>query len=451
MAGADIARFSDDRRGQSANLALGVASGAFAGLADALLFPILLPVALVAALTDSYLALAAVPAIAGALWVVPQVVAAPVIRGRSRKLPWATGAALVRAATVALFAYVGYRADRLTDAQLLRAFFICYAAYVVAAGLAAALSDELVRRSLPIGRGDGPFRLRAVAGAVLGAAAGLTAARVLDDGGPTFPENFALLFVLAAVALGAAALLQALIREPVRLASPVGGTAIRPSVEAWLQALADPAFRRFLWVRLGLSAAAIADPFYVVYAARELGIELAAIGGYLAALVAARVLATPVWSALLRRRGSRTVLQVAGLVRLLVPLVAVLLPYLAETEMYRDRVTDERVTSALFGLTFVAYGAALAGLAAGGFSYLLSVAAPERRGDAFAVTNLALAAMALVPFAGAFLVERWGFETLFLVATLTTLAGIFSTGALPDSHVRVRTAAAAWRLRRARP
>lgn len=451
MAGADIARFSDDRQGQGVNLTLGVASGAFAGLADALLFPILLPAALVAALTDSYLALAAVPAIAGALWVVPQVVAAPVIRGRSRKLPWATGAALVRAATVALFAYVGYRADRLTDDQLLRAFFICYAAYVVAAGLAAALSDELVRRSLPIGRGDGLFRMRGVFGALLGAAAGLAAARVLGDEGPPFPESFALLFVLAAIALGAAALLQALIREPVRLALPGGATSTRPSVEGWLQALADPAYRRFLWVRAGLAAAALADPFYVVYAARELAVAPAAIGGYLAALVAARVLATPAWSALLRRRGSRTVLQVAGLVRLLVPLVAVLLPYLAETELYRDRVTDDRITSALFGLAFVAYGVALAGLTAGGFAYLLDAVAPERRGDAFAVTNLALGAMAFVPFAGALLVERWGFETLFLVATLTSLGGIFLTGALPETNVRVRTAAAAWRLRRARP
>ena len=153
----------------------------------------------------------------------------------------------------------------------------------------------------------------------------------------------------------------------------------------------------------------------------------------------------------MRRRGARTVLQLAALTRFLVPLIAVLLPYLAETEVYRDRVTDNRVTSAIFGLAFVAYGVALAGQASGNFAYLLAAVAPEQRANAFAVTNVALGAAALVPLAGALLVERFGFDSLFLVATLTGLTGVFLTGGLPDTDVRVRTAAAAWRLRRARP
>ena len=49
------------------------------------------------------------------------------------------------------------------------------------------------------------------------------------------------------------------------------------------------------------------------------------------------------------------------------------------------------------------------------------------------------------------IIERYDFENVFLAATLATLTGIFLSGALPDTHVRVRTAATAWRLRRARP
>ena len=450
MAGADITRFSDDRQGQPAGYALGAATAALIGLADALLLPILIPAAFVAALTDSLAPVATVPALAGGLWVVSQIAAAPVVASRARKLPWATGAAVVRAATIGLLAFVTFRADQLSDAQLLRAFFICYAAYTVAAGLATALGDELVRRSLPTGRGDGLFRIRGLWGGALAILAGLTAARVFGDDGPAFPDNVASLFVLAGVALGAAAILQALIREPARLANGPSTTG-RWTVDGMLDALTDPAFRRFLTVRVVLSLSALADPFYVVYGLRELEIGPAAIGGFLTALVAARVLATPLWSLLLRRRGSRTVLQMAGLVRLLVPLIAVLLPYLAETDAYRDRVSDERVTAALFGLTFVAYGVAQAGYASGNFAYLLDAIAPARRGNAFAVTNVALGLVALSPLAGAFLVERSGFEALFLVATGASVTGIFLSGALPDPDVRVRTAATAWRLRRARP
>jgi MFS family permease len=231
------------------------------------------------------------------------------------------------------------------------------------------------------------------------------------------------------------------------------GSAVAPrfSLDAWLEPLTNPTVRRFLTVRLALALAAIADPFYVVYGLRELDLELTAIGYFLAALVGARLLAGPLWSFGLRRRGSRTVLQLAGLCRLLVPLVALLLPYLAETELYRERVTDARVTSALFGLVFAVYGLALAGLSAGSFAFLLDAVSPPERSHTFALTNLLLGAVALVPFAGALLVEAYSFETVFLAATLATLTGIFLTGALPDTNVRVRTGAAAWRLRRARP
>ncbi|HUG62789.1 MAG TPA: hypothetical protein VMP03_13140 [Methylomirabilota bacterium] len=450
MAGADVTRFSEDRQGHAANYPLGVAAGAMAGLGDAMLLPILIPTAFVAGLTNSYLPLAAVPALAGGLWVVSQIAAAPVVAGRARKLPWATGAALVRAATIGLLAFVTYRADQLSDAQVLRAFFICFAAYTIAAGLATALGDELVRRSLAPGRGDGIYRLRGAVGGALAFVGGLTALQVLGGNGPAFPENFAALFVLAAVALGGSAILQALIREPVRLANGPSSSG-RWSVAGLRDAVADPAFRRFLSVRVALSAAAIADPFYVVYGLREMAIEPAAIGGFLAALVAARMLTTPIWAAIVRRRGSRTALQLAGLVRLLVPLIAVLLPYLADTDAYRDRVADERITAALFGLTFVAYGVALAGHGVGNFAYLVNAIAPARRANAFAATNVALGLIALLPLLGAVVVELTSFETLFLVATVASLTGVFLSGALPDPDVRVRTAATAWRLRRARP
>ena len=451
MAGADITRFAEDRRGERANLFLIAASGALAALADGILLPLLLPVVFVSALTDSYLAIAAVPAIAGGLWAVPQLAAGSMIRGRGRKLPWATGAAIVRAATIGLLAVVGFRAERLSDDELLRAFFICYLSYTVAAGLAAALGDEVARRSLPAGRGEALFRVRGLWGGGLAFLAGLAAARTLGDAGPGFPDNVARLFALAATALGSAVLLQALIREPGRLGAMGSAVAPRFSLDAWLEPLTNPTVRRFLTVRLVLALAAIADPFYVVYGLRELDLELTAIGYFLAALVGARLLAGPLWSFGLRRRGSRTVLQLAGLCRLLVPLVALLLPYLAETELYRERVTDARVTSALFGLVFAVYGLALAGLSAGSFAFLLDAVSPPERSHTFALTNLLLGAVALVPFAGALLVEAYSFETVFLAATLATLTGIFLTGALPDTNVRVRTGAAAWRLRRARP
>jgi anti-sigma factor RsiW len=52
--------------------------------------------------------------------------------------------------------------------------------------------------------------------------------------------------------------------------------------------------------------------------------------------------------------------------------------------------------------------------------------------------------------AGARLVERYSYETLFATATLIGLAAVFVSGVLTDTHTRTRPVAHAWRLRGAR-
>ncbi len=445
MAGADIRRFSVDRRGQALNVLLGVVSGALLVLADTLLHPIIVLPLFVSELTDTYALIGLVPAIAAGAWFLPQVLASVVVRGR-RRLPWATGASVVRTAAVILLAYVGYRADGLTDAQLLRSFFICYLAYILAAGFAAAPANDVLVKAIAGERRGRFFAQRVLWAGLLAVAAGVVVRAVLG-GGPAFPRNYTLLFVAAAAALTAATFFQAQIREPIRLGSGVGGRG-----RGWRRAdlfLADANLRRFLLFRVVLSLAAIADPFYVVYARRELEASGRLIGLYLLALVLAQLLLGPLWRELGRRQGSKAVLQVSALVRLLVPLVALILPYIADTALYQDRVNDDRMLSYGFAAVFVAYGAALAGQVQGNFAHLLAVAPGESRRGYTALANILLAPIAFVTVLGGAVIERYGFDRVFLVATLASLVAVFASGALTDTHVRSRPAAEAWRLRRA--
>jgi hypothetical protein len=135
---------------------------------------------------------------------------------------------------------------------------------------------------------------------------------------------------------------------------------------------------------------------------------------------------------------------------MLPPLLALLLPFVTATTFYQDRFVNPALPSVLFGLAFVALGAAQAGQARGNFGYLAAVAPARLRSAYAAVTNGVLAVVALAPIAGGVIVDRRGgeFSALLLVATLIGLLAVFASGALADPFVRTRPTAAAWRLRR---
>src|SRR5690606_35298369 len=154
------------------------------------------------------------------------------------------------------------------------------------------------------------------------------------------------------------------------------------------------------------------------------------------------------WTALAHRYGERTCLQVAALVRIIPPLIALMLPYLVSSPQFNRWFTNPATVPVIFGLAYVALGVTLAGQSRANFGYLAE-AAPERsRATYGAITNAVLAIVAFSPILGGILIERRGYDALLLTATGLGLLAIFASGALTDTHVRTRRTAQAWRLRR---
>jgi MFS family permease len=452
LIGAEIRRYSSDRRGLALNVFLGIAGGAFGSLAETLILPILVLSFFVAKLTLSFAVIGLVPAIGVGLWALARVPAHILTGPRRRKLPWAIAAVLVRSGAVALLAVVCFRtppefADTVAvQEQLLRAFFVCYVAYSLAAGFASVPVAAVVAKSIPHEARPLFFRQRALWGGVMGLVAGLVVSQLLRGTVPPFPGDYALLFLAATVCQLAAAFFVATIREPIRVAE-AGATTSLATVRAMPLALADPNFRRFLVFRTLLSAAGLLDPFLIIFAITRLGASEAAVGGYLIAFVGGRLLATPLWAWLSSRHGDKAVLQVSALLRLVPPLLALLLPYLTATTFYRDRFPSPLLPSWLFGLAFVAIGATVAGQTRGNFGYLAAAAPARLRATYAGLTNGVLAFVAISPVLGGLLIDRRGFSTLLLVTTVIGLLAVFASGALADTFVRARPTAA-WRLRR---
>ncbi len=442
MAGADIRRFSADQGGAMRSFAVGTVAGGMAALANALLAPTLLLAVFVAQLSNSYVLVGMVAAIGAAGFAVGSLIAGWAVRGR-RKLPWLIGASLVRVAAIALLAFVVADADQLGDDQILQAFFICYATYVVAAGFGAALATDVAARAVAHGQAGRFFAVRGVvAGIVSLLAARLVWARF--EGGFNFPDNYTALFTVAAVALGITVFFDARLAEPGRLAGA------RPAGGGGGVGLGDRAFRSFVPFGVLLGAAAVADPFYILYGFRELGLPPVVVGGYLATLLASRLLTRPLWAALARRSGTRVTFQAAALLRIVMPLVALSLPYLTETELWRERATDPRATIWAFGLVFALAGAAGAAQSVASWTFLTAIAPAGRRALFVAPANVILGIVALVPIAGGWAIERWGFEELLLGTATLALAAVVASGALAETAAVGRPMANAWALRRAR-
>jgi hypothetical protein len=449
VAGADVRRFSIDRRGVAFSFVFGVAHGGLLTLAETLLYPTIVLTLFVAQLTDDPVPIALVPVFGTTLWLLPQLVLG-VIQQRSRhQLPWAAGAATVQTAAIALLAYVGYRAD-MDNEQRLRSFFLCYGVYNIAAGLAAVPSRSLAVKVIPPDRRGLFFAQRGLWGAVLAIAAGLVARGLLGPEGPSFPRNFTSLFAAAAAALAAATFFQMRMREPARLA---GGPpiAVATGFRQAARVARDPNFRRYAVFRLFLIASTLADPFLIVYARSELGLATTFIGALLIAATAARFLSTPLWAWLEQRGGNRAVLQTAALARLAAPLIALILPYLADTSLYHDHFNNNRPIMYTFAAVFVAIGASLAGQIRANFGYLVDIAPDDAQPSYTWLANAVMAVAALAPLAGAMVIDRYNYETLFTTASLVGLAAVFVSGVLTDTHTRTRPVAQTWRLRGARP
>ena len=422
------------------NALLGVASEAVNAAAEVMLLPGLILAFFVAELTPSYAMIGLVPALAAAFWTLARLPAHLLTGDRRRKQPWTFAAALVRAAAIAVLAIVASRtssADLIQSARpLLGTFFLCLVVFSLASGFGSVPAAALFRASIAGERWDDFVRWRSLASAVLALIGGLVVARVLGSEAATFPGSYGRLFLVATVFLIAAAIFGVAMREPYVPASLLTAPSFTP--RALRQPLYDPRYRRFLLFRVLLSATAAIDPFLFLYAVTRLGVPTTALGGYVLAGVLGWVMSAPVWLRLDQRSGPRAVLQGATVVRLIAPAVALALPPISGSALMRDRFPDAAPAVTIYGLVFFAIGAALAAQSRGNHDHLAALAPRPLLSAYAALTNVILAVVAFASVLGGMLIERSGYEALFLAATALGLLAVFASGWLAFTPARSR-------------
>lgn len=432
--GSEIQFTSGERRVYRRNFGFGVANGAMLMLGDTLIHPSLVLALFVSQISSSNLLVGLVPAISTGIWFLPQLVAAAIVHGRERQLPLAVGSTIIRALSVAALGTVGFVVGDRNPHMLLVAFFILYTVYNLTAGFANVPIVDVSARVVPANRRGLYFGQRSFWGGVLGFMAGFVIQRILSAGGP-FPSNFSILFFASFFVLSLGAYSAAMMVEPEKPSTRARGTLLGQLRDS-PRFLANVEFRHFLTFRAFLSMAAIADPFYVLFARQELGAPVSVVGFYIAAIAISQFLSNLFWSPLADRRGNRLVLQLSALLRMTIPVVALAMPPLVRWGPIAAHIPGGSPTLYYaFGAVFALYGVALSGQNLANMTYVLDIAPDHERAAYVGLINTILGVVAFIPVVGGTLVDAFGFQFLFLVAFLITLAGVLAGGALHEPRV----------------
>ncbi len=360
---------------------------------------------LVSKLTTSTVAIGLVPAVYSLGMYLPQLLGASFAEGMPRKKPFVSLVGGVGERLPYLLA--GVAVLLLAESSPLAALVALVLAFGLSgasAGFATPAWFDMIAKVIPLRRRGLFTGLGHGLGALMGVAGAVVIAFVLERW--TFPQNFALLFVLAFGAMTISWLGLVLNREP---ANP----SVRPTVPLanYLRRLpgvlrADRNFARYIGAMMVVRGGTMAGSFFLVYGVQRFQLGGAEVGLLTGVLIGCQAIFNPLWGLLGDRRGHKLVL-VGGALALA---LAALLVWFAPAWPW-------------LVAAFVLLSAFLAADSASMLNIILEFCADEDRPTYIGLSNTLMApATALAPLLGGWLAAQLGFPPMFALAAL--LAGL---------------------------
>lgn len=387
----------------------GLWHGAFLALGMALTQPTTIISAFIAGLTGSTIwvgGLATVLTVASAL---PQLFAARWMAPVAFKKPYLLGAIYLRVLSWGTLAWLIYAIGDRQPITLAWVMVGMLAIFYAGGGVGNIPFTEIIGKVIPPGKRGAFFGGRGALAAPLSVSAALGAQQILVR--VAYPNNYALLFGLAAVGLGAASLGFLVMREP---PSPTASLRVQPWREYWRQIVAiSLRLKQLVFAQLLTGFSLMVLPFYVVYAREVLGAPIDAVGWFLLAQVLGGVVFNLIWGRLVDHSGSRRMLLSCALLSTSVPLLAVLLSPLGWLALLP-----------VFFLT----GATVNGRVVGFQSALLELAPAAERGAYAGLNEALILPVAFLSLLAGMFLRQWSYTALFLLATAFIGAGAIVVG-----------------------
>jgi len=365
--------------------------------------------------------------------VIPQLFVANRLERAPRKKPLLLAAIWIRAAAwgvLGLLAYFWHNGDTtLVLTALLTLLFV----FSFAGGVAAVPFNDIWGKVLPATIRGRFFGHRQLWGGVLALGAAYIVKRVLGDSNLVFPNNFGVLFLLSFGFLVVSYIALSSVREPdgevIAIRRPLAAFLRESSRLVW----EDCNLRRLLMSRLTIGFGAFAAPFYVLFGKHELQMPSEQVGILVAAQVCGAILSNLVWAEISDRLGNRIVIRLTGIVGMLIPVVALTSNFIGG--------------SFLLVIVFGLLGCYFSGTGIGFNNYLLEIAPAPLRPAYIALSGTLAGTTFLLPIAGGIVVDLWGYDTAFSVATAVAAVGFgcamtlrcvrTTNGAMPSKEQKI--------------
>jgi MFS family permease len=397
-----------------------VADFAGFGLGFAFYSPSTVLPAFVSELTSSAPLIGLISTLLTGAWLLPQLFAANFLAAQERQKPYLMLSAAIGRVTFFLLAGIVYLwADRRPGVTLI-ALYACIAVLMACDAVTSVAWIDMWPKMIPPARRGRMIGLGQVLSGLMTIGAAEVVRRVLSPAGPPFPANYALLFLLAGVAMMMSLGALASLREP----RGVGEGRRRAPWREFLPRLSrmlreDSHFRLLNVVRLLGGLSGLAGPFYIVYATGELGMTTDTIGLFITAQTVGSVVAGLALGYLNERWGGKIVVQVSRLLALVQPLLALGLAGASGAL--------GGAMPLVYALIFLLMGIINNAMMPGFFSYLVYLAPEDERPVYVGLSNTLSGVLMVVPLAGGWLLEATSYPVLFAAtAAGSTLSLLFA-------------------------
>ncbi|MGQ9709822.1 MAG: MFS transporter [Anaerolineae bacterium] len=395
----------------------------FFGIACSFLNPNTVLPAFARTLTASEPLVGMVSTVIAAGWLLPQLLVAAVIGQKPRKKPYLIRAIYIGRPIYFLLAIVIWAGLTRYPRWMLAVFLVGIGLFNVLDGIASVAWFDLMGTTIPPTRrgrlvGAGQL-LSGLAGIGVGALVGA----ILSSPRLPYPWNYAVLFVLAGLALTLSTVALTLLREPERSA-PTSTTA-PPSLRRQLREIWGgwPDFRRLVFGRWLIGLFGLALPFYILHATEVVGLSEAVAGWFVSAQMVGGIVASIGLGWLSERWGPRAAIWAGAAATLVSPLLALLI-----------HLIRSRWIAQAYSLVYFCYGITNNTWMMGMFNYLLEIAPEDRRPLFVGLYNTLGGVLVPVSFLGGVLLRFTSYPLLFVVTALGVAGGLWISLRLRDTR-----------------
>lgn len=356
----------------------------------------------------------------------PQIFVANFVAGRSYTKPiLLMGVKIYTYSLLAMIPIILLLAGR-APLLVMVLFFILYSLACAGDGIQGLPWVDILAKSInSTRRGRLLGYMQTLGGIASFAMAGLVA-WVLSRSWLSFPGNYTVLIILAALVSFGSIMVLSRLKEPAN-----GDVDARQPLKQYLCSIPGivreiAGFKKFLLIRGLGQAYSLAAAFYVTYAIDGLGVKAGLMGGFIAAQMGGVIAGGMLLGYIGDMWGT------AWSVRL--SLVASVIPPAAALVLTFGRLGDTSSGIVIFCLLLLYFflGATLAGLWMTFQNYLLELVDSRDRPTCIGLTNVLVAPLSFLPVIGGILVGFVGYKGLFLSTLLLVLIALWLSLGMPE-------------------